>query len=53
MPCRCSRATLMSSAYIATMPTLQIRNSAGTAMWIHKAPGKAARTAAIGSMTSR
>ena len=30
----------MSSAYMATMPTLQIRNSAGTAMWIHSGAGE-------------
>ena len=36
----------MSSAYMATMPTLQIRNSAGTAMRIHSAPGSSASAAA-------
>ena len=43
----------MSSAYMATMPTLQIRNSAGTMMWIHSAPGKAASTATNGSVIRR
>ena len=41
----------MSSAYSATMPTLQIRNSPGTAMRIHGAPGSSASTAANGSIT--
>ena len=42
----------MSSAYSATMPTLQIRNNPGTAMRIHSAPGSSASTAANGSITS-
>ena len=42
----------MSSPYMATMPTLQIRNSAGTMMWMNSGPGKAASTAANGSVTS-
>ena len=41
----------MSSAYIATMPTLQSRNSPGTAMRIHSAPGSSASTAQSGSIT--
>jgi len=43
----------MSSAYIATMPTLQIRNSPGTAIRIHTAPGSSASTAHSGSMMTR
>ena len=43
----------MSSAYSATMPTLQIRNSPGTATRIHGAPGSSASTAQNGSITTR
>ena len=43
----------MSSAYIATMPTLLIRNNAGTMMWMNSGPGKAASAAANGSVTRR
>jgi hypothetical protein len=43
----------MSSAYMATMPTLQIRNNPGTAMRIHNAPGSNASTAHNGSITTR
>ena len=53
IPCRRSRETRMSSAYMATMPTLQIRNSPGTAMRIHTAPGSSASTAQNGSMAIR
>jgi hypothetical protein len=42
----------MSSAYSATMPTLQSRNSPGTAMRIHSAPGSSASTAQSGSITT-
>ena len=41
----------MSSAYSATMPTVQSRNSPGTAMRIHSAPGSSASTAQSGSIT--
>ena len=51
-PCRRSRDTRMSSAYSATMPTLQSRNSPGTAMRIHSAPGSSASTAQSGSITT-
>jgi len=43
----------MSSAYSATMPTLQIRNSPGTAMRIQSAPGSSANTTQIGTVTIR
>ena len=43
----------MSSAYSATMPTLQIRNSPGTAMRIHGAPGSSANTTQTGTTTIR
>ena len=43
----------MSSAYSATMPTLQIRNSPGTAIRIHSAPGSSANTTQIGTATIR
>ena len=43
----------MSSAYSATMPTLQIRNSPGTAIRIHSAPGSSANTTQTGTVTIR
>ena len=43
----------MSSAYSATMPTLHSRNSPGTAMRIHSAPGSSASTTQNGSTTTR
>ena len=43
----------MSSAYIATMPTLQISNNAGTMMRIQIAPGSSASSAHSGSVRTR
>jgi hypothetical protein len=43
----------MSSAYSATMPTVQSRNSPGTAMRIHSAPGSSASPAQSGSIMIR
>ena len=43
----------MSSAYSATMPTLQIKKNSATMMRIHSAPGSSANTTQIGTATIR